>query len=714
MTTSRDGVNERRGSQSWGIGREFTTGVPIDGFADATGEYPRRDYFFSSSINQAATGQKVNSLWIGGSTLNINFDITPQSPSTFPFSQVNETSSGHVVEVDDTPGAERILIKHRKGSGIELKPNGSIILSSRNNRVEVTEGDSIIIVSGTGEVTYEGNLNLNVVGDYNLNVGGKYNVVVGNAKTESIGSSHRVQVGKTSSLQVQGDRDVRVAGDTLNLTLGDLKHVVKGSEVNLIEGNYDLNLNGKAILTGTTLATSFRTTSIVSNNVGITAENGIIGGSNIEYHGKTYTGPSDGKGDGVTFYGSLVGRALEAFTSKYAKFSEFAFEANSSQRALFANEAIKAASEGTIGTAPNLMTKPNYKWDIDYFVNDPETLSPINSNINFYLSTSENSIKKVSVDDNLIIKSNLSALERYHGFFNRPPTLEEIRSKFRGFEMPGKFTQQQEDCINQLLSESRIGYTYSFPYMSTPHTIGRSSATDTLTNSIGYNLLGNPIENRSKKFATRLYKGRIKTIVPDPLYNPDNNKEKFTSDTKLAEGVPVSRFFGAPGSRTSISQVPMRSANSLFDRQNILRHLYLHAQIINNFETNPKFRDYKLIVTESFFDKTEIETTNRRQNINDLKLQGKAVVYKVVDSNGNVDVPKTFDVALYWKEHADYNFIFLDYDTYHPLGLLSAQIILIVPTVNKTFKATLGYNVRSTFNGFVYSPNELVEILDNR
>ena len=42
--------------------------------------------------------------------MGIDLELPDQKPSVYPFNQVQETESGHVIEIDDTPGGERILI----------------------------------------------------------------------------------------------------------------------------------------------------------------------------------------------------------------------------------------------------------------------------------------------------------------------------------------------------------------------------------------------------------------------------------------------------------------------------------------------------------------------------------------------------------------------------------------------------------------------------
>ena len=74
--------------------------------------------------------------YTGGGDIGVSLNIEDQRPSEFPFNQVDETTSGHVVEYDDTPDGERILIKHRTGAGVEMRADGSVLVSSRIIRLK--------------------------------------------------------------------------------------------------------------------------------------------------------------------------------------------------------------------------------------------------------------------------------------------------------------------------------------------------------------------------------------------------------------------------------------------------------------------------------------------------------------------------------------------------------------------------------------------------
>ena len=53
----------------------------------------------------------------------------------YPFNRVNQTESGHVIEIDDTPNGERINIQHMSGSFIEMHPDGPIRILNEGTRI---------------------------------------------------------------------------------------------------------------------------------------------------------------------------------------------------------------------------------------------------------------------------------------------------------------------------------------------------------------------------------------------------------------------------------------------------------------------------------------------------------------------------------------------------------------------------------------------------
>lgn len=86
----------------------------------------------------------------------------------YPHNKVTQTESGHVIEYDDTPGAERIHICHRSGSFVEFHPNGEVTYKSLHHGYAISMGDYNIGVKGTCNISVEGNTNIYSRGQLNL------------------------------------------------------------------------------------------------------------------------------------------------------------------------------------------------------------------------------------------------------------------------------------------------------------------------------------------------------------------------------------------------------------------------------------------------------------------------------------------------------------------------------------------------------------------
>lgn len=88
----------------------------------------------------------------------------------YPHNKTITTSSGHVLELDDTPKAERIHVYHKSGAYVEIFPDGSIVTKSMKDSVSITMNDhSISVVKGDLQiVANEGKIQINADGDIDL------------------------------------------------------------------------------------------------------------------------------------------------------------------------------------------------------------------------------------------------------------------------------------------------------------------------------------------------------------------------------------------------------------------------------------------------------------------------------------------------------------------------------------------------------------------
>jgi hypothetical protein len=183
----------------------------------------------------------------------------PLSPynAQYPYNQVQETESGHVFELDDSPGAERVNITHRSGTFIEMHTDGKRVDKTLNDahdyvtgdRVTRTEGDafqiydkSVTIKTKEGTVTFQlekGGVNITLnEGNFNLHlVGGNLNMKVdGNINEEITGNVVR-----------------KVGGNFTQIVTGDITEEVTGSVTRTVTGSSTENVTGDITVTGATI-----------------------------------------------------------------------------------------------------------------------------------------------------------------------------------------------------------------------------------------------------------------------------------------------------------------------------------------------------------------------------------------------------------------------------------------------------------------------------
>lgn len=101
---------------------------------------------------------------------------TTKYNAQYPYNNVLESESGHIFEVDDTPGAERVHQAHRNGSFQEWFPDGDKVEKITKDNYEIVMGNERVYIMGKCQVTIQGNAELRIQGDYDVLVDGHYHV----------------------------------------------------------------------------------------------------------------------------------------------------------------------------------------------------------------------------------------------------------------------------------------------------------------------------------------------------------------------------------------------------------------------------------------------------------------------------------------------------------------------------------------------------------
>jgi hypothetical protein len=195
-------------------------------------------------------------------------ELNPKSNTyaKYPFNHVTESESGHVSEIDDTPGGERLMTYHRTGTFDEIHPDGSKVTKIVGSEYEITLKDRNVLIEGACNITISGSCRQLIKGDYILEVEGNY--------TEKIHKNHYVKIGAgeqggNEAYEILGNRTGNISGgDNLRIAL-DTEYICNGSYNHQVNGTYD-----QTYMKDFTITSLGTLTFQASNNVSITALSG--------------------------------------------------------------------------------------------------------------------------------------------------------------------------------------------------------------------------------------------------------------------------------------------------------------------------------------------------------------------------------------------------------------------------------------------------------
>ena len=391
-----------------GSGAALSQGFVTHPFSDASGSYP-----FANEEGKPVTtkgGQLVNTYGA-----DVPDDTIQGNSSGTATCYTHTTPAGHTIEYNDTPGSERIMIRHMNGDGINIGPDGSIIISGKR-RIDKAQEDYFLEVKN-GTMKFEGNLTLDVTGDFNVNVGGEYNVNSAK-KTEVVkkGPYTRTIAGDDIKT-VDGNQTNLVTGGGVDQYLKGLSTIVKGDSRYIVEGPHTDAITGVLTMTATDeIVLTSREANIAADNLSVFGDTGTIGGENIIAYVKNIYGVSgdfSARFKAPVFEGDLDGNALTATTAGTS---------------LHQTYPDGDASPSTY--TPSVGTNPNYTID-DTALDTTATAKPTATLLTDYRTKSAKGAKIVKVDPDDIQKNNIDLSKKTAGVTNRELTIAEIRRKMR-------------------------------------------------------------------------------------------------------------------------------------------------------------------------------------------------------------------------------------------------------------------------------------------
>ena len=674
MTSKNDNLIERQ--NKYGEAEANNQGAPKDGYSDPELKYPKYNYIHQAGTNKASRGEDLKNLSIRNGIPGDDCLYEPHTIAKYPHVQVDESVSGHVIEINDTPGGDRILIMHNTGAGVEMKPDGSIIVNATNHRVDIVNGQHRMSVEGDGNIIYYGNLKMTVNGDYDLDVKGDFKVKVGGNWISNIYGSVRNKINGAFSEIIRKTKSSTIVGAVAQTCLNTLSSFVKGTFRHNVNGEANYHHSGDTLFTSETeIDISSESVNIGAQSLSIFGDTGTIGGENIILYS----------------YNCYVGHAVQSETvtaSKSMKTIEFHGDLNGDAKT--AGFASVASGLGGGGRSHNAQA---------HTPDTTKTVKPTADIMSSYLHESANGIREVRIDETNDLKNNIDLKEKTGNVTSRPHTTSECRSR-----MKDKNHQNNSSYINEMIKNGSLNPACK---KGSPSKIGRirGEASTVTTGIQGIGTAAGTLSTIKKLKPTQFAsKSTTRNIAVDPRFNP-NTKSEITMKTLLAPGVPMSKFVASYGDPFTLSHITSQD-----ERKSIARNLIPQAEVLNLFLMLKRFNGYNLVVAEGLY-KPEPDENYESGGLKDLAQQGRVVSYELYNTKGEHALEKLYDLAVYLKDNIQYDKLILSYDNYDPSGNISGQITIVQPVIGEDFSGKFKMEIATHFNDKEQSSSDLIEVL---
>ena len=154
--------------------------------------------------------------------------------SAYPFCHVWYTESGHVLEVDDTPGMERLHWYHKEGTFQEINDEGDIITKIKGDNYEIDLKNKQLYINGDWNITVEGNVREKIMKDKFTEIGGHHFITIGKSYVKKVGGSEFKEIITDKSTNVNKNNSLRVGVDKTTSVVGNTSISVKGTKTETV------------------------------------------------------------------------------------------------------------------------------------------------------------------------------------------------------------------------------------------------------------------------------------------------------------------------------------------------------------------------------------------------------------------------------------------------------------------------------------------------
>ena len=178
------------------------------------------------------------------------------SATIYPYNHVHESESGHIHEIDDSPGGERLLKYHRVGTFEEIHPDGTVVTKIVKDNYQITAGNDFCYIKGNVNLTVEGDVRNLIKGDYVLEVEGDYTEKLHKNKYIKIGAG---ESGGNLGQEIRGNVSENISEDYITRIGENYIQTIEKDLTSNINGAYDISIMGdsSSFVMGDMTSTSF-------------------------------------------------------------------------------------------------------------------------------------------------------------------------------------------------------------------------------------------------------------------------------------------------------------------------------------------------------------------------------------------------------------------------------------------------------------------------
>lgn len=205
--------------------------------------YSKTDKINRKSEN--ASERKVDGKFIDGDDGKVWKEKETAYNAKYPYNNTEQSESGHIFEIDDTRGAERIHQQHRSGTFYEIHPDGSKVEKVMADNFHITQQNEYKLNLGNYEVTIKKNKGERVEGDIFIHINGERSLKIDKDSHVEIHGNDTYTTEKNREQTTGGNKDETVKGNRTETVNGTHREEVTGTHVTISDDL--MRIKGKKI-----------------------------------------------------------------------------------------------------------------------------------------------------------------------------------------------------------------------------------------------------------------------------------------------------------------------------------------------------------------------------------------------------------------------------------------------------------------------------------